>query len=92
MLTCKQFLQELNDYLDEGLDPVLRADLQRHVDECPNCWVMCDTTAKTIRVFKGLEAQAVPKHIETRLLEAVHRKMRETGPCCKKNKPDEPHN
>jgi anti-sigma factor (TIGR02949 family) len=74
LLTCKQFLQELNDYLDEKLDPKLRAELQRHVNECPNCWVVCDTTEKTIKVFKGMEPQPVPADIQARLLDAIHKK------------------
>ncbi|MGC2660631.1 MAG: zf-HC2 domain-containing protein, partial [Bryobacteraceae bacterium] len=32
LLTCKEFLQELNDYLDESLDHALRIELQRHVN------------------------------------------------------------
>jgi len=79
-------LHELNDYLDETLDPESRATLQRHVNECPNCWVVCDTTARTLKVFKGLEAQAVPPNIESRLMAALEKKMQEEGPCCKKNK------
>ncbi len=87
MLTCKQFLRELNDYLEETLDPATRATLEKHVTECPNCWVVYDTTAKTLRVFKGLEAQAVPADIHSRLMAAVEKKMQEEGPCCKKKKP-----
>ena len=47
MLTCKQFLQELNEYLEKSLDAVEYAELQRHVNECPNCFVVCDTAEKT---------------------------------------------
>ncbi len=84
MLTCKQFLLELNEYLDETLDPEMRVALQKHVTECPNCWVVYDTTAKTLKVFKGLEAQPVPKDIHSRLMAAVEKKMQEEGPCCHK--------
>ena len=76
MLTCKQFLQELTDFLDDTLDPKLKAELQKHVNECPNCWVVCDTTEKTLKVFKGMEPQAVPEHIQTRLMDALHKKCR----------------
>jgi anti-sigma factor (TIGR02949 family) len=76
LLTCKQFLQELNDFLDETLDPNTRAELQRHVNECPNCWVVCDTTEKTLKVFKGMEPQAVPKDIEARLMAALEKKCK----------------
>ncbi len=75
LVTCKDFLQELNDFLDERLDPNLRKELERHVSECPNCWVLCDTTEKTLKVFKGMEPQQVPPEIHARLLEALERKM-----------------
>ena len=82
MLTCKQFLQELNEFLDESLDPGLRAELQRHVSECPNCWVVYDTTEKTLKVFKGMEPQAVPEPIRARLMDALQRKFKAKGGKC----------
>lgn len=85
LLTCKQFLHELSDYLEENLDPATRETLQKHLNECPNCWVLCDTTAKTLRVFKGFEAQPVPKEVQSRLMAALKKKMDEEGPCCKEN-------
>jgi len=84
LLTCKQFLRDLNDYLDQTLDPKTREELQRHVDECPNCWVVCNTTERTLKVFKGLEPQPVPRDIQDRLMAALEKKMAEEGPCCKK--------
>ena len=83
MLTCKDFLRELSDYLDDTLDPQQRAELQRHVNECPNCWVVCDTTEKTLKVFKGLEPKAIPEHVQSKLMQALERKIRERGcdPC-----------
>ena len=82
MLSCKQFLQELNEFLDEGLDPAIRAELQRHVSECPNCWVVYNTTEKTLKVFKGMEAQPVPEQIRARLMEALERKFKAKGGQC----------
>ena len=76
MLTCKQFLQELNEFLDDTLDPQIRAELQQHVKECPNCWVVFNTTERTIQVFKGMEPQPIPEHIEARLMDALHKKCK----------------
>ena len=76
MLTCKQFLQELNDYLDESAGPDIRRELQAHVNECPNCFVIVDTTKKTLEVYKGMQPQAVPEHIKSRLMAALEKKMR----------------
>ncbi len=79
MLTCKQFLQELNDYLDETLDPQTRAELTKHVNECPNCWVVCDTTQKTLKVFKGMDPRPIPDDIHNRLWAALEKKLRDKG-------------
>jgi anti-sigma factor RsiW len=74
LLTCKEFLQELTDYLDEKTDAELRAKLERHITECPNCWVVCDTTKKTIQVFKGMKEHTIPSDVHERLMAAVERR------------------
>ena len=102
LLTCKRFLQELNDYLDDLLEPRVLLGAEHELargevvgeerpqpevvlDECPNGWVICDTTQKTLTVYKGMEAQAVPADIQLRLMEAVRRKVadkRAAGGAC----------
>lgn len=74
MLTCKEFLQELNDYLDDTVDMELRARLEAHITACPNCFVIFDTTKKTIRVFKGMEPQVIPEDVHDRLMRALEKK------------------
>jgi anti-sigma factor (TIGR02949 family) len=78
LLTCKEFLQELTDYLDSTVDAELRVKLERHISECPNCFVILDTTQKTIKVYKGIEPQSIPEDVHTRLMKAVERKMAAT--------------
>lgn len=75
MLTCKEFLNELNDFLDDVIDQDMKRHLEQHVSECPNCWVIVDTTKKTLKVYKGLEPQTVPEDVKARLMEALQRKM-----------------
>jgi anti-sigma factor RsiW len=75
LLTCKDFLRELSDYLDESLDAEIRAKLEQHITECPNCWVIADTTRKTIQIYKGMEPYAVPSDVQSRLMTALERKM-----------------
>jgi anti-sigma factor RsiW len=79
LLTCKDFLHELSDYLDENLDAEVRAKLEKHITECPNCWVIADTTRKTIRIYKGMEPYAIPPEVESRLMKALERKMAARG-------------
>jgi anti-sigma factor RsiW len=84
LLTCKEFLQELNDYLDETVDVELRRKIEVHITECPNCFVILDTTRKTIQVYKGMQPQVLPDEVQARLMKAVERKMaaRKPGTSC----------
>ena len=79
MLTCKDFLSELSDFLDESIDAELRAKLERHMSECPNCWVIADTTRRTIKIYKGMEAHPVPEDVQSRLMAALEKKMATKG-------------
>jgi anti-sigma factor (TIGR02949 family) len=75
LLTCKEFLQELNEYLDENIDAELRRKLEAHLNACPNCFVILDTTKKTVQVYKGMEAQVIPQEVHTRLMVAIEKRM-----------------
>ena len=75
MLTCKDFLNELSDYLDDSGDAELRAKLEQHITECPNCWVIADTTRRTIQIYKGMDPYPMPADVEDRLMRALEKKM-----------------
>jgi anti-sigma factor RsiW len=75
LLTCKDFLAELSDFLDERADAEIRLKLEKHISECPNCWVICDTTKKTISVYKGMKSFSIPEDVHSRLMAAIERKM-----------------
>ncbi len=79
MLTCKDFLDSLNDYLDDTTDPEIRQRVEAHIDNCPNCFVVFDTTKKTIQVYKGLEPQIIPHDVQSRLMDALARKIGQGG-------------
>ncbi len=77
MVTCKDFLRELNAYIDEDAPPEVRQELEAHLAECPNCWVVCDTTKKTIAIYKGMEEYPIPPRVHDRLISALERKTAE---------------
>ncbi len=80
LLTCKDFLNELNDYLDESSRDSVRQEIQAHLAACPNCWVICDTTKKTIQIFKGTDLYPLPPEVHSRLMAALERKMAKSKP------------
>ena len=75
MLTCKEFLQELADYLDITVDVELRRELEAHISNCSKCFVILDTTQKTIKLYKGMQPRELPEDVHVRLMAAVERKM-----------------
>ncbi|MCU0245701.1 MAG: zf-HC2 domain-containing protein [Bryobacter sp.] len=82
MLTCKDFLKELSEYLDQSVDPETRQHLDEHLNACPNCWVVLDTTKKTVQIYKGEEPKAIPSSVHDRLMAAVQKKMAERKESC----------
>jgi hypothetical protein len=75
LLTCEDFLNELTDYLDESTRGEVRKQLEEHLEECPNCWVVCDTTKKTIAIYKGMEVCPIPEEVHSRLMSALEKKI-----------------
>jgi hypothetical protein len=78
LLTCEQFLQELDEYLDPNFDVELKRWLESHVSECPSCFAVVDTTQKIMRLYKGVEPKTLPEDVKTRLLKALEKKMAAT--------------
>ncbi len=74
MVTCKEFLSELNEVLDQTAGQGIRKELEEHLRDCPNCWVVCDTTKKTLDIYRGSEPMPIPEDVHTRLMEALRKR------------------
>ena len=73
-MTCSDFLKELTDYLDDSLDERMRAELEDHLNWCHNCYVICDTTKKTIEIYRDSVLYELPDDLRTRLRTAIVKK------------------
>ncbi|MGQ9927676.1 MAG: anti-sigma factor family protein [Chloroflexaceae bacterium] len=68
---CRKLLAQLNDYLDGELPADLCAELEYHLAGCPDCQVVLDTLAQTVRILHHLDEApppALPADLEARLL------------------------
>ncbi len=70
-MTCKEFLKELTDYLDDSMDASTRAELEEHLQWCHNCYVVCDTTKKTIEIYRDSKMYELPEELRTKLQSAI---------------------
>ena len=70
-MTCKDFLKELTDYLDETIDASTRAELEDHLAWCHNCYVICNTTKKTIEIYRDSQLYELPEELRSKLEVAI---------------------
>ena len=70
-MNCSDFLKELTDYLDESLDARTRAELEEHLQWCHNCFVICNTTKKTIEIYRDSQIYELPDDLRLRLHSAI---------------------
>jgi len=68
---CSDFLQELTNYLDGAIDARTRAELEDHLAWCHNCYVVCDTTKKTIEIYRDSQLYELPEDLRNRLRTAI---------------------
>ena len=66
-MKCSEFLQELTNYLDGVLDARTKAELEDHLAWCHNCYVVCDTTKKTIEIYRDSQLYELPDDLRNRL-------------------------
>jgi anti-sigma factor RsiW len=71
MPSCREFLKGFGDYLDSALPLPARAECDRHVEQCPRCRVLLETTRKTISLFRTKWVAVIPPEVERRLITAI---------------------
>ena len=82
-MKCSEFLNELTNYLDSALDQRTKAELEDHLAWCHNCYVVCDTTRKTIEIYRNQELYELPEDLRGRLQSAIMNKCtahKKSGP------------
>jgi predicted anti-sigma-YlaC factor YlaD len=73
---CKAIIAELADYLDEALDPALKAQIEQHLDKCKDCRVVVNTTKQTIEIYCKSEPAPLPCDTRQRLHLALEKRLR----------------
>jgi predicted anti-sigma-YlaC factor YlaD len=74
---CSEFLTELTNYLDGVLDEGTKVELENHLSWCHNCYVVCDTTKKTIEIYRDSQLYELPEDLRSRLRSAIMTKCQQ---------------
>jgi anti-sigma factor RsiW len=71
MITCRDLVDLLYDFVSGELAPERRQEIERHLRDCPPCLAYCETYRITIRVANRLPCPPPPHEVMARLRTAV---------------------
>jgi len=71
-LTCREVVELLSDYLEDGLAPGERARVVAHLQTCPQCVAYLAQLQTTICALGRLRQDDIPGPLLDRLLAAFH--------------------
>jgi anti-sigma factor RsiW len=74
-LNCKGVIRELSNYIDGDLDPVVKQELERHLEHCEDCAMIVDQTKKTIEILCDSQPVTLPTDVRSRLHAALREKI-----------------
>jgi len=67
MLDCRQVLAEISNYLDDEVTLELTHAIEKHLARCHRCWVVYNTTRRTLEIVSDCLPAATPIPVSERL-------------------------
>jgi hypothetical protein len=71
MMTCRELVEHLLDFVAEELSPEHRERICEHLCNCPPCGVLVQTYQITIRLSRQLPSHPLPPRLQERLREVL---------------------
>ncbi len=78
-MNCTDINTHLDDFLDGGLNPQLRADFERHLAVCPDCARKLESMATMLEELSRLDVPPPSEGFERRVFTEVRRQHRPVG-------------
>ena len=76
MISCDEFFAEFGDYLEGRVSPEVRQQLELHLAQCRACYVLYDSTRKTVKIVTDSSSFDLPPNVAEpiidRLMEKLH--------------------
>ncbi|HEY6244484.1 MAG TPA: zf-HC2 domain-containing protein [Pyrinomonadaceae bacterium] len=76
MISCRDFISELGNLLDDDIASEIREQLQTHLAHCKTCQVLYDSTRKTLRIVTESGSFDYPEPIAEPLVTKVMDRIR----------------
>ncbi len=75
MVSCKTVLEQLSNFIDEEIDPGLRAEIEAHLKMCRRCSVLHDSLRKVIVIVADERTFEIPVGYSERLHSFIDRHL-----------------
>ena len=79
-IDCKEAWDALSAYLDGEIDPVLRAEIERHVQFCEVCSAVLDSTRNILYLTADDRVFELPGGFSERLHAHIEEMLRQDSP------------
>jgi len=76
MISCRDFISELGNLLDDDVATEIREQLKIHLAHCNTCQVLYDSTRKTLRIVTESGSFEYPDPISEPLVSKVMDRIR----------------
>jgi anti-sigma factor RsiW len=77
VVNCHEVWREISNYIDDDLDPSLRAEIEAHLAQCRHCAALLDSTRNIIVLIADERTFELPAgfsdRLRARLLEEIGR-------------------
>ena len=74
---CREYLNDLNDFLDGELPEELCEEIENHVGQCNNCRIMIDTLKKTVTLCREGSSEKLPDVLAGKLNNLLAKRWQE---------------
>ncbi len=76
MISCDEFFAEFGDYLENRVPLEVRQQLELHLAECRACYVLYDSTLKTLKIVTDSSSFELPESVSEPIVERIMAKLR----------------
>ena len=75
MISCRDVIASLSDFLDDDLSAAVRRELEAHLAECRTCEVIYDSMRKSVRLVTDTRSFELDESLSERLLATIRAKL-----------------
>lgn len=66
-IDCKHVWEHISDYIDGDVEPLLRAEIDRHLEHCEICSAVLDSTRNVVVLMADQRVFEIPRGYSERL-------------------------